>query len=42
MVIDSAADVCDRFAWATAHERAFKTLKYLGPIVEIGAGAGAP
>lgn len=42
MVIDSAVSVCDRFAWATPDERSFRVLNHFSPIIEIGAGAGAP
>eukprot|EP00892_Ulva_mutabilis_P012808 jgi/Ulvmu1/98/UM001_0101.1 len=40
LVVNSAAAVCDKYAWATPDERALRILSHFGPIVEVGAGAG--
>jgi hypothetical protein len=41
-VVESASDVCDRYAWATPDARALKILNHFDPIIEVGAGAGPP
>lgn len=39
-MVDEAAAVCDRFAWAIPDERALRILGHFEPIVEVAAGAG--
>ena len=39
---DGNLDIAEKYAWAIPDERALRAIEEFGPVVEMGAGRGAP